>query len=123
VFVIRSTQFDALALARNEDFVRTTMDHLRVRFEVCENAEAGALRQLVVQGTDSAATYGLYAEEDIVPFLECRVVYGEMFPDGEDDDWAREILEAENLDAEDKALRLSADMSRLEYLPDDEDSK
>jgi hypothetical protein len=121
VFVIRSAQFDALALARNEDFVRTTMDHLRVRFEVCENAEAGALRQLVVQGTDSAATYGLYA--DIVPFLECRVVYGEMFPDGEDDDWAREILEAENLDAEDKALRLSADMSRLEYLPDDEDSK
>jgi hypothetical protein len=60
VFVIREAQFDALAAARREDFVRCMMDALRARFDVAAAMEAAELRELVVDGTAAAEGYGLY---------------------------------------------------------------
>jgi hypothetical protein len=76
--------------------------------------EAGALRALVVEGTTAAEDYGLYADDDIAPFLECRVLYGPEFPAGDDDEWAREALDDGALDAEDKALCLAAQVALLD---------
>lgn len=120
VFVIRAAQFDALAAARREDFVRVMMDALRARFEAAEAMGADALRALVEEGTAAAEGYGLYADDEIEPFLGCRVVYGGEFPLGEDDDWARELLDDDALDADDKARQLDAQLEALAHLTDDE---
>lgn len=108
MFVIREAQFEALGDARREDFIRSTMDHLRARHDAAVAMDAGALRQVVTEGMDAAESYGLHAEGDIVPFVECRLLYGPEFPAGDDDDWAREVLDDPNLDADDKALHLAA---------------
>ncbi|MFO0648647.1 MAG: hypothetical protein U0326_20565 [Polyangiales bacterium] len=113
MFVIREAQFEALAAARREDFVREMMDHLRASYDAAFEMSAGDLRALVIEGTAAAEGYSLFADADIRPFLECRVVYGPMFPAGDDDDWAREILDDPALDADDKALRLEAQLELL----------
>jgi hypothetical protein len=114
VFLIREAQFAALAAARREDFVREMMDLLRDRFDVAVAMEAAELRALVIEGTDAAEGYGLFADDDIAPFLLCRVVYGPEFPAGDDDEWAREILDDPALDADDKALRLEAQIELVD---------
>lgn len=119
MFVIRSAQFEALAAARREEFVRDMMDALRARFEVAREMEAAVLRALVEGGIAAAEGYGLYADDEIEPFLGCRVVYGEAFPFNDDDDWAREILDDDNLDADDKARLLDAQLEALTHLTDD----
>lgn len=123
MFVIREAQFEALAEARREDFVRRMMDVLRERHEAAAAMEAGRLRALVVDGMAAAETFGLHGDEDVEPFLHCRVIYGEEFPDGDDDDWAREVLEDEGIDADDKALRLEAQVAMLEHLANGEDGE
>ncbi len=120
MFVIREAQFDALAAARREDFVRCMMDALRERFEVAAAMEAAALRELVVDGTAAAEGYGLYADDEIEPFLGCRVVYGGEFPLGDDDDWAREVLDDDGLDSDQKALQLDAQLAAVAHLTDDD---
>ncbi len=120
MFVIREAQFEALADARREEFVRDMMDMLRERREAAAAMEAGALRELVVEGAAAAEGYGLFADDDIAPFLECRVLYGPTFPAGDDDDWAREVLDDAALDADDKALRLAAQVALLDAADDDE---
>lgn len=121
MFVIRDAQFAALADARREDFVREMMDRLRDLHDEAAAMEAGALRALVVEGTAAAEGYSLFADDDIAPFLSCRVLYGPEFPAGDDDDWAREILDDTNLDADDKALRLEAQVALLASAADTAD--
>lgn len=116
MLVIRPEQYEALAAARREDFVRVAMDELRGRFAQAAALDVGALRGLVEDGLAAAADYGLYADEEIMPFLGCRVVYGEDFPLGEPDDWAREILDDDGLDADEKAAQLDAQLAALEHL-------
>ncbi len=121
MFVIREAQFDALGAARREDFVRTMMDSLRDRYAVAAEMTAAALRELVDDGITAAESYGLFADVDIAPFLGCRVVYGPEFPVGDDDDWAREILDDPSLDADDKALRLEAQLELLDAAAADDE--
>lgn len=118
MFVIREAQFDALGDARRDDFVRTQMDRLRGLYDVAAAMDAAALRALVEEGTAAAESYGLLGDEDIAPFLECRVVYGPEFPLDDDDDWAREVLEAEHLDGDDKAHHLAGQLAMLAQLDD-----
>lgn len=96
------------------------MDALRARFEAVEGMDAAALRALVEEGIAAAEGYGLYADDEIEPFLGCRVVYGEAFPFGSDDDWARELLDDDTLDADDKARLLDAQLEALTHLTEDD---
>lgn len=116
VFVIREAQFEALSLARQEDFELRMVDLLRDKYEAARAADEAALRHLVVEAQAAAEGYGLFAEEDIEPFVECRAVYGPEFPSGDDDEWAREVLDDASLDADDKSYRLAAQIAMLDQL-------
>ena len=68
------------AIQSPSDFVRVAMDELRGRFAQAAALDVGALRGLVEDGLAAAEDYGLYADEEIMPFLGCRVVYGARYP-------------------------------------------
>lgn len=118
MFVIREAQFDALGDARREDFVRAMMDRLRGLYDAVAAMDAATLRALVEEGTAAAESYGLLGDDDIPPFLECRVVYGPEFPLGDDDDWAREVLEDDGLDGDEKAHHLAGQLAMLAQVDD-----
>jgi hypothetical protein len=118
VFEIREAQFDALADARREDFTRRTMDLLWERHDAAASLDAAALRAVVSEGIDAGASYGLFADDDLVPFIECRLLYGPEFPLRDDDAWAREILDDPDFDADDKALRLEGQVMLTLYHDD-----
>jgi hypothetical protein len=47
------------------------------------------------------------------------VVSGGEFPLGDNDDWARELLDDDGLDSDAKALQLDAQLAAVEHLTDD----
>ena len=59
------------------------------------------------------ARYGLYGEGDILTLLEYRMVCGDAFPQGEEDAWARAILEDPRLDVDEKLRRLDTQFANL----------
>ncbi len=75
-----------------------------------------------MQGSSTSESCFCQDTADVgTPFLGCRVVYGPEFPVGDDDDWAREILDDPSLDADDKALRLEAQLELLDAAAADDE--
>ncbi len=113
MFVIRQHHQEALQAALREDFRRRTARSLRARFAPAREASTEALHAFIDDGVRDGARYGLYGESDILPLLEYRMVCGDAFPQGEDDAWARAILEDPRADVDVKLRRLDEQFARL----------
>jgi hypothetical protein len=113
MFVIRQHHQDALRAALSEDFRRRAARSLRARFEPARAATTEALHAFIDDGVADGARYGLYGESDVMPLLEYRMVCGDAFPQGEDDAWARAILEDPRADADVKLRRLDEQFANL----------
>jgi hypothetical protein len=113
MFVIRQRHTEALQAARHDDFRRRTARSLRARFEPAQHASPEALDAFIDDGVADGARYGLYGEGDILTLLEYRMVCGDAFPQGEEDAWARAILEDPRLDVDEKLRRLDTQFANL----------
>jgi len=124
MFVIRQRHTEALQAARHEDFRRRAARSLRARFEPAQAASPEALDAFIDDGVTDGARYGLYGEGDILTLLEYRMVCGDAFPQGDEDAWARAILEDPRADADVKLRRLDTQFASLalSHTPAEEES-
>lgn len=119
MLVIRASQMEAMAASRQAEFVLGAMESLRERHEVARAADDDELRRRVVRGQETAERYGLEGERHVLAFLDYRMTYGDGFPEGEDDAWARAILEDATVDADDKLHALDTEHAYLQLASED----
>jgi hypothetical protein len=119
MLLIRASQMEAMAASRQEEFVLDAMASLRERHEAARAAPDDELRRRVVLGQGAAERYGLEGERHVLAFLDYRMVYGDGFPDGEDDSWARAILEDATVDDDDKLHALDTEHAYLQLASED----
>jgi hypothetical protein len=107
--VIRATQLNEMASAREESFVRRMVQH--VNRDVLHKYEAQGLRRdevehFVRSQIAAARTYGLINARDLKVYIDCAVVFGENFDSDPRFPWASAALTRQDLDGSHKADRL-----------------
>lgn len=95
---ITQSQYDAFASRSVDSWISRTCRHLRDRFRRQTTAmESGHLRALVLDALAGGRRRGIHSAYDARRYAECLVVHGPSFPDGDDLQWARSILERDDL--------------------------
>jgi hypothetical protein len=108
VLVIRKEQWDSMEGSLHLSFEERAMAELRSTYpKRLQNVEDEELREDVRVGRSRAQEFGITDDGFVMQFLEFIVEYGRGFAETEETTWAREILENEYYDEEEKLSRLS----------------
>lgn len=107
MFVIRKAQMKALSRYMVEQFVDTSLVHLKTNFpEQTKEIQDGNLRSMINSGIEKAARYNVTIEEDVLRYLEYMLSYGTDFDTDPATLWAGEILRSQDIDGPEKIVRL-----------------
>lgn len=104
MLVIRDAQMQVL----REQGSRRSVDRLAQALRGTCPAESATLtddelRREVTEGVAHAEAYGLESEDDLMPFLECRLAYGPAFEDRPELAWMGAVLRDKGLFPGEKA--------------------
>jgi hypothetical protein len=91
MLIIREQQWRVLAASVEDAFLSKVVAHLqRALPEACKEMGAEAVRLSVIEGIERARSYRIFAEYEIVQFIDFQYALGFSFDT--DNSWAREIL-------------------------------
>jgi hypothetical protein len=106
---IRQEQMDELEAFQLDRFAAEALAFLRSVWtdEIGELGEEEA--DLFIRDTVSRASeWGIDKERQVLRLLNVRMAMGQEFPDSEEDDWATELLEDDEIDDDEKLEALEA---------------
>lgn len=103
MFEIRKAQIEKLDAEMMRQFGERMLLHLRLIFhlETCSLSDA-ELREKICTSIVRAKSYGIIAEHDVRRYLESTALYGWELDTHPQTCWAKEILNNNNLDGEEK---------------------
>jgi hypothetical protein len=114
---IRQEQYEALNENAREQFFRRVIQYLRTEWKSqCEDMDQSQLETMVREQTETAESYGIEIEADVVKYLEIALQLGEDFDTSEQFPWAQKILTNQETDGTIKIQQLR---TRLLQLLDD----
>jgi hypothetical protein len=105
MMIIREEQFQALATAQLESFIRRMTEMLQASFpEWCTKLprDTGTLEEVVRAAVDEANHYDIEAESDLEFYIQCLPAFGLKFVNDPAFRWAGEIIKSPDLTGTEK---------------------
>ena len=105
--IIRRQQMEAFIRVEQEKFERRMLESLKQDWpdQFGRRGEEGA-RKSIRTGIERAEKYGLTLEGHVSTYINLMWLYGDGFDQDPQQGWAQQILQAPDLEAQEKADRL-----------------